>query len=172
MPPYPGPQAPTAPYPYPAYYPPPPRTDSSKTIVIIIVVVIVVVVVIAAVAAVLYVTVSGLIGGPPAPRIMTVSVSSSLDGANWTVLFQSVPSDVMPASTSLLIRNVQGVIVLQQTSFLWLDWSADHAVYHDAAPAVTAVRSGDSLLISRAWYPVGSVIQISDTSVLAVATLQ
>ena len=168
-------QATAYPAPYPPYYVPPRRDDSSKVLIIVLVVIVVVVAATVGLAAVFYFMVSGLLtdGGGPGPRAMGVSVQATPDGTNWSVVIQTGPSGELPASTYLLIRNPQGVIVLSRTSFSGLTWPTNHAVYADASPTVTEIRPGDSLLISRTTYPSGSQIEISDDAgVLTSRTLQ
>ncbi len=166
-------QIPSYPAPYPPYYPPPRRDDTSKILIIVFVVITVVVAATVVPAALLYVMVSGLIDGDgPGPRAMGVSIQTTPDGTNWSVVIQTVPSGELPASTYLLIRNSQGVIVLARASFSGLSWAANHAVYLDANPTVTEIRAGDSLLLSRTTYPGGSQMEVSDDAgVLTSRTL-
>ncbi len=159
-------QQPPPPYPYPPYYVPPPRSDSSKIVMIIVVVVVVVVIISAVVAAVLYVMVSGLMTGPgTGPHVMGLSVSQTADGSNWSAVVTTTTANELPATTYVLIRNNQGVIVLQRTSFSSLTqqtWSTHHVLYLDANPSSPSIAASDSLIISRTTYPSGSLLEVSD----------
>ena len=165
-----GPYPPPYPYPLP-YNPPPPRTsDAGKIILIVVVVVVVLVVATVAISAILYLMVSGLIGGPGGP-LPTVFVEQV--GTNWSVRFVELPPGRTPDGMRLLIRNPEGSITLGQTAFSLLtpaNWSTYRATYADANPGVLEVRPPDRLLIDVATYPRGSTIQISDDFGLTIGT--
>lgn len=124
-------------------------------------------------SALLYVTVTGLFGGPTQTAPFTVDVT--VDGANWTVRFTGVPPGRPPGDMFLLIRNASSGIMLPRVSFDGLsasNWSAHRALYADANPFATDVRPGDRLEIEAASYPLGSTIEISDrTSLLLIKAL-
>ncbi len=125
-------------------------------------------------AAVLYVMVSGLLTGPgTGPRAMAVNIRLTADGSNWSVEITQIPSGEQPATTYLLVRSNQGVIILAKTGFSTLTWNANKAIYQDANAQKTEVASGDSLLLWKTTYPSGSVIEISDDAgTLTSRTLQ
>jgi len=124
-------------------------------------------------SALLYVTVTGLFGGPTQTAPLTVDVFA--DGTNWTVRFTGVPAGRLPGDMFLLIRNASTGIVLPRVSFDALsasNWTAHHALYADANPSAMDVRSGDRLEIDARSYPLGSTIEISDrTSLLLIKAL-
>ena len=99
---------------------------------------------------------------PAGPRFLGTAVSSSTDGANWTVTFPFGPADLRPETTYLLVRNNVGNIILPKMSFGWLSWRVHGAVFVDASPTVSTLRPGDGLLISKVACPAESVIEISE----------
>jgi flagellin-like protein len=124
-------------------------------------------------AAVLYVMVSGLIGGPgTTPVAMGVNIRQT--GANWSVEIATAPSGKVPTLTYLLIKDQNGVIKLAKTAFSALtlaNWNTNKAQFQDANPSVTDIRAGDSLLIDRVTYPSGTIEISDDASTLTARSL-
>ena len=114
-------------------------------------------------------------GGPYFPEAMNVTVRPSVDGSNWTVVIQYVPTGHVPTATYLLVRDAQGLIVLTRTPFSSLTttwWNNYHAVFEDANPSWTDLRPGDALVIGRTAYPAGSTAEVSSNAgVLATVRL-
>jgi len=124
-------------------------------------------------AAVLYVMVSVILRPPP--DIVTMTVSVEARGTNWSVeVIQAAPGQV-PSATYLLVRNPGGGIALARTPWTNLapgNWATYKAAYQDANPADPNIVAGDSLLLDRERYPVGSSIEIlSDSGILAKRNL-
>jgi len=124
-------------------------------------------------AAVLYVMVMTII--VPPEKIATMTVSIQQRGESWSVEVISAPSNPLPSSTYLLVRDPDGVLLLATT--LWSEltqknWETYKALYQDANPTSEAIRTGDSLLLSVAAYPAGSSIVImSDSGQMASGKL-
>jgi hypothetical protein len=99
-----------APYPYPPPWYPPPKKDESKLALIIIVVVVVVIVVPMVLAAVLYVMVSGLIGGPNevSPSV-TFTTSTACGPTCWQF-------SVAGISTSASLGEFRVALLVNSTS--------------------------------------------------------
>jgi len=125
-------------------------------------------------AAVLYLDVVRL-PGAPAPGA-SVGFSVTTDQANWSVNLTALPSAKLPSEFFVLVRDPSGGIVSPRTSLENLTlaaWPRTHILYDKADASVPQVRPGDRLLLDRASYPSGHVVEISDDrSVLAIAALK
>jgi len=130
--------------------------------------------VVVALVVLLYVIVSGVIRAPAGGPSMDFTLAP--DNTNWSATLTVVPAERLPSGLYLLVRNGSGDIVLPRTSFENLTgarWALNLAVYEDRNPGEPQVQAGDRLLLDRAAYPVGSVVEISDKwAVLTIRTLK
>ena len=115
-------------------------------------------------AAVLYLLVSGLIGGggSSAKQIGT-SVAKSGDGKNWTVTFSSVDTGMAGNQVSLLIKNKGGGIALAKTALSSLVYGTNNAVYMDISgdgDKTNDCNAGDYILASTTTYTTGFTYQL------------
>jgi flagellin-like protein len=118
-------------------------------------------------AAVLYLLVSGLIGGggSTAKQIGT-SVAKSGDGKNWTVTFAEVDTGMAGNQVSLIIKDKGGGIALPKTALSALTYGANDADYIDISAAgdeTDDVNAGDYILLSTdplTGYPTGYTYQL------------
>ncbi|OGS46102.1 MAG: hypothetical protein A3K66_02150 [Euryarchaeota archaeon RBG_16_67_27] len=113
------PPGPPPPYPYPYPYYPPPRKDNTVLIVVIVIVVVVLATIIT--SAILYVMVSGLIGGQPTNRPVLTFGPAQASGGNVSFSIASV-SQSFPFSSyklTLQVGTVTGsaAAVLDEPSF-------------------------------------------------------
>ena len=161
----PPPQGAYGPSPYPpGYYPPPlPRKRQNLALIVVIVVVVVVLVPIV-LAAVLYIMTSTLVQPPNSPRVMAVSIGSSGDGSNWTLLITSTPAGLGTSMASLEIWTPAGSTALSPTPFASLtsaSWSTNYAQF--VGTGSPTVMVGDGLVISKTRYPGGYFVKIADS---------
>jgi len=118
-------------------------------------------------AAVLYVMVSGLIGGPGGtPQSMGVSVSRSGDGQNWIMLVSSTPAGKPYASTTLAIFRPDGTQNLSATALSNLVTATNGCSVSKVSGSATSVQVGDRILCRTTWYGVDTEYQISDSTVI------
>ncbi len=106
--------APPAPVAYAAYPYPPPRHDDHTALIIVLVVVLVVVLPIV-MAAVLYILVSGLIGGPGSPLPINLAVARSANGTYWVLTFTSVPRGMSASASYITMTTAASILALPQT---------------------------------------------------------
>jgi flagellin-like protein len=115
-------------------------------------------------AAVLYLLVSGLIGGggSTAKQIGT-SVATSGDGKNWTLTFSSVDTGMAGNQVSLIIKNKGGGVALAKTALSGLTYGANSADYIDISgdgDETNDVNAGDYILVSTTTYTTGFTYQL------------
>ena len=106
---------------------------------------------------------------------MTVSVRTL--GSNWSVeVLGTTGGRTVPAGLYIEVRNPQGFILLNRTSFASLtlaNWTTNRALYQDWNPGVPEVSPGDAILLEIATYPGGCYFAISESGgMLAAGTLR
>ena len=122
-------------------------------------------------AAVLYVMVSGLLGGTgDTVTTMGVDKGKSGDGTRWILTIVDTPSGLTTGGTFIEIFKPDGSINLTKTDFAALDLTGEGAEF--SGDGDTTVEVGERVLLSATWYAIGSKVQISDgTRILWSGTL-
>ena len=101
--------------------------------------------------------------GCPQGSVGDLDLAITQEGANSSVLIQSITPIHLPSRMYLQIWDTSGIFLLNRTQWSVLtagNWSTYHAVYEDNRPGAPEVCFGDRLIISRAVYPIGSTITI------------
>jgi len=113
-------------------------------------------------AAVLYVMVSGLLGGGGGTvRSMGVNIGKTSDGTKWELTLSSVPSGLATTSTTMTIFKADGSLNLTATQLNLLSYTANGAKYEGNAD--TTIDVGERILLLTSWYGNGAKIQIQDS---------
>ncbi len=102
----------------------------------------------------------GCLPPPPGP-VMRLDVRQ--EGTNWSVLVVTVSDGLLPASTYLEVRTLEGHLALGSTPFGAMTsacWGAFRVLYRDANPMVDGIAAGDALVLDGSTYGSGTTFEI------------
>ena len=157
---------PAAAYPYPPGYYPPPKSDGGKIVLIVVVVIVAIVLVTIVLSAILYVLVSGQIGGPgPGPQ--TIGIQHQDTSSNWVLSIVTVPSTHALTTTTFLMRWPSNSSIANppgQATLQTLKTASGGVQYLPVGGASqTDLRVSDVITISKSLsYTTGMQITITD----------
>jgi flagellin-like protein len=109
-------------------------------------------------AAVLYLLVSGLLGGgSTTAKYIAINKGTSADGKNWTIGFSKVDTGMAGNSVTLVIKDSGGTTKINK-ALNALSWGTDSVLYDDLdADGTNDVKVGEGLIIDKTTYPSGSM---------------